>query len=369
MRALWQPSSVTRPSENAFPSLDARAPPSPGPPTASRASLSPPWAPARRLRASRRAAGPNRARRCRNRGERHVVRSPRQSDPGAQSERRRDLVGEEPPERPPRRPPHDLADEEPVRHSVVGLLRPGLHRGCWRSSARITGSHAHASSRESGVSTTGSPAWWERSQRTRRSPFPLGRELGPVPRDGCVEVELTPLRRACARRSPSRPSSWRRRPRPCLRPMGGRYVGRRSRPTGRPPAVRPGTRSRPRRAHHGARSCPANAAATASQPEAANPWGLSTGLPSRLSGRRPVIPWPEGAPTFGGCKQYPMGVEDRGVSRLGYVSSLDGVRGIGAAAVISAHYFGFVAGGFYSMDVFFALSGFLITTLLARRAR
>lgn len=25
MRALWQPSSVTRPSENAFPSLDARA--------------------------------------------------------------------------------------------------------------------------------------------------------------------------------------------------------------------------------------------------------------------------------------------------------------------------------------------------------
>ena len=59
-----------------------------------------------------------------------------------------------------------------------------------------------------------------------------------------------------------------------------------------------------------------------------------------------------------------MGVEDRGVSRLGYVSSLDGVRGIGAAAVISAHYFGFVAGGFYSMDVFFALSGFLITTLL-----
>jgi peptidoglycan/LPS O-acetylase OafA/YrhL len=33
-------------------------------------------------------------------------------------------------------------------------------------------------------------------------------------------------------------------------------------------------------------------------------------------------------------------------------------------AVISAHYFHYVAGGFYSMEVFFALSGFLITTLL-----
>jgi peptidoglycan/LPS O-acetylase OafA/YrhL len=52
------------------------------------------------------------------------------------------------------------------------------------------------------------------------------------------------------------------------------------------------------------------------------------------------------------------------VKRLGYARSLDGIRGVGAMAVISAHYFHYVAGGFYSMEVFFALSGFLITTLL-----
>ena len=49
---------------------------------------------------------------------------------------------------------------------------------------------------------------------------------------------------------------------------------------------------------------------------------------------------------------------------LGDVRSMDGVRGVGAVAVICAHYFGFLACGYYSMEVFFALSGFLITTLL-----
>ncbi len=52
------------------------------------------------------------------------------------------------------------------------------------------------------------------------------------------------------------------------------------------------------------------------------------------------------------------------MKRLGYARPLDGIRGVGAMAVISAHYFDYLAGGFYSMEVFFALSGFLITTLL-----
>jgi peptidoglycan/LPS O-acetylase OafA/YrhL len=52
------------------------------------------------------------------------------------------------------------------------------------------------------------------------------------------------------------------------------------------------------------------------------------------------------------------------VSRLGYVPALDGIRGILIIAVIGVHYFGYPTGGYYSMEVFFALSGFLITTLL-----
>ena len=48
---------------------------------------------------------------------------------------------------------------------------------------------------------------------------------------------------------------------------------------------------------------------------------------------------------------------------LGHVAALDGVRGIAIAAVIAVHYFN-VPGGFYGVDLFFVLSGFLITTLL-----
>ena len=50
--------------------------------------------------------------------------------------------------------------------------------------------------------------------------------------------------------------------------------------------------------------------------------------------------------------------------RLGYVRSLDGIRGVLIIAVIGVHYFGYPSGGYFSMEVFFALSGFLITTLL-----
>ena len=49
--------------------------------------------------------------------------------------------------------------------------------------------------------------------------------------------------------------------------------------------------------------------------------------------------------------------------RLGYVPALDGLRGIAIAAVIGEHFFA-LRGGFYGVDLFFVLSGFLITTLL-----
>lgn len=52
-----------------------------------------------------------------------------------------------------------------------------------------------------------------------------------------------------------------------------------------------------------------------------------------------------------------------GRSKLGYVPELDGLRGVAILCVMVFHA-GFLNGGFIGVDVFFVLSGFLITTLL-----
>jgi peptidoglycan/LPS O-acetylase OafA/YrhL len=51
-------------------------------------------------------------------------------------------------------------------------------------------------------------------------------------------------------------------------------------------------------------------------------------------------------------------------ARLGYVPALDGLRGIAIAVVVAYHAFGYPFGGWLGVDLFFVLSGFLITTLL-----
>lgn len=54
----------------------------------------------------------------------------------------------------------------------------------------------------------------------------------------------------------------------------------------------------------------------------------------------------------------------------GYIAGLDGLRALAVVAVIIYHAFpGFMRGGFLGVDVFFVISGFLITTLLLREDR
>src|SRR5215207_1604285 len=52
------------------------------------------------------------------------------------------------------------------------------------------------------------------------------------------------------------------------------------------------------------------------------------------------------------------------VSRLGYRPELDGIRGVAILLVMLVHMHNRPRGGFIGVDVFFTLSGFLITTLL-----
>jgi peptidoglycan/LPS O-acetylase OafA/YrhL len=61
------------------------------------------------------------------------------------------------------------------------------------------------------------------------------------------------------------------------------------------------------------------------------------------------------------------------VQRLGHVPALDGLRGVAIAIVVTYHYWNWPRGGWLGVDLFFVLSGFLITTLLleehARKGR
>ncbi len=59
---------------------------------------------------------------------------------------------------------------------------------------------------------------------------------------------------------------------------------------------------------------------------------------------------------------------DDAVPRLRYVPGLDGLRGLAVAAVVAFHV-GHLDGGYLGVDLFFVLSGFLITSLLLAEGR
>jgi peptidoglycan/LPS O-acetylase OafA/YrhL len=56
----------------------------------------------------------------------------------------------------------------------------------------------------------------------------------------------------------------------------------------------------------------------------------------------------------------------RNRSKLGYVPALDGLRGFAILCVMASHGTPYLQGGFIGVDIFFVLSGFLITTLLVQ---
>ena len=55
---------------------------------------------------------------------------------------------------------------------------------------------------------------------------------------------------------------------------------------------------------------------------------------------------------------------------LGHIPGLDGIRALSVLAIIAFHTgLNSVPGGFYGVDAFFVLSGFLITSLLVKEWR
>jgi hypothetical protein len=92
---------------------------------------------------------------------------------------------------------------------------------------------------------------------------------------------------------------------------------------------------------------------------------LLTFFPIGLS----CLVWRSGLPAVGGLAgatpagRWP-GMRDWGrVSSRNYWPQLDGVRAIAISAVIAYH-LGYLPGGWIGVDIFFVLSGYLITTIL-----
>jgi len=120
------------------------------------------------------------------------------------------------------------------------------------------------------------------------------------------------------------------------------------------------------------RRSPANTAGTALVGEARVPTPSDNpgDVGEELADHDPGIDLSGGVAPPTGFSEFPAkdgALQTRPVSTLlaGRVDSLDGLRGLAAAAVVVFH-LGLVSGGWLAVDLFFTLSGFLITTLLVR---
>jgi peptidoglycan/LPS O-acetylase OafA/YrhL len=88
--------------------------------------------------------------------------------------------------------------------------------------------------------------------------------------------------------------------------------------------------------------------------------GVRRAPPARPDRRRPRSGRAGARP----AAHEPTESRDGAVSRLGYRPELDGLRAIAILVVLSIHYTNLPHGGLLGVDMFFTLSGFLITTLL-----